>query len=79
MLRADNHSRFRLTAMHRMRTRMQIVRYALHAATYRREINLAGFVSFVFRQAARKSRIQFDARERVTKLSVQFLEILVLS
>jgi len=44
MLYVDNHSRFRLTAMHRMRTRMQIGGRAMRS-TYR-EINLTASLSF---------------------------------
>lgn len=44
MLHVDNHPRFRLTAIHRMRTRMQIGGRAMHL-TYRREINLTASLS----------------------------------
>lgn len=75
MLHVDNHSRFRLTATHRMRTRMQIGGRAMHS-TYRREINLTVSLSFQTSRSEKYS-IRPIARANCNEThSIQFLEVL---
>lgn len=53
MLHVDNHSRFRLTAMHRMRTQYADWRARYAHRVPRREINLTAHLSFQYRRIAR--------------------------